>query len=117
MHLPGIEDPMMTIEIISIPDCPNHRPTVERVKSVLKSESLAVTVVERIVSDEIEARTVRFAGSPTVLVNGTDLEPRAEISTNLACRIYVGSGGIPSPELIKSAIDRATRSGDSNENR
>ena len=105
---------MMTIEIISIPDCPNHDATVERVKSVLSSESLAVTVIERIVSNQAEARTVRFAGSPTVLVNGTDLEPLAEVSSNLACRIYSGSGGIPSVELVKRAIDR--NRGNLNEN-
>lgn len=106
---------MMTIEVISIPNCPNHDATVERVKSVLCLESLPATVVERIVSNEAEARTVRFAGSPTVLVNGTDLEPLAEISSNLACRIYSGSGGIPSVELVKRAINRDR--GNINENR
>ncbi len=107
----------MIIEIISIPDCPNHHATVERVKSVLSSESSAVTVVERIVSNEAEARDARFAGSPTVLVNGTDLEPLAEVSTNLACRIYGSEGGIPSLGLVKAAIDRAIVSRESNENR
>lgn len=106
----------MTIEIISIPDCPNHHATVERVKSVLSSESIAVTVIERIVSNEAEARNARFAGSPTVLVNGRDLEPLVVISTNLACRIYASGGGIPSLELVKRAIDRAIRSGESSEN-
>src|SRR5260370_38957506 len=111
------EKPVMTIEIISIPDCPNHDATVERVKSVLSSELLAVTVIERIVSNETEARNLRFAGSPTVLVNGRDLEPLAEAHTNLACRLYNSEGGIPSPELIKRAIDRAIRSEGSSENR
>lgn len=107
----------MIIEIISIPDCPNHHATVERVKSVLSSESSAVTVIERIVRNEAEARDARFAGSPTVLVNGRDLEPLAKVSTNLACRIYGSEGGIPPIELVKAAIDRAIRSGESNENR
>lgn len=101
----------MIIEIISIPDCPNHHATVERVKSVLSSEPSAVTVIERIVSNEAEARDACFAGSPTVLVNGRDLEPLAKVSTNLACRIYGSEGGIPSLELVKAAIDRAILSG------
>lgn len=107
---------MMIIEIISIPDCPNHHATVERVKAVLSSESSAVTVIERMVSNESEARDVRFAGSPTVLVNGRDLEPLAKAGTNLACRLYGSEGGIPSPELIECAIDWAVLLGGSNEN-
>ena len=103
---------MITIEIISIPDCPNHHATVERVKSVLSSESLAMNVIETIVSNEAEARNVRFAGSPTVLVNGRDLEPFTPISTNLACRIYSNGGGVPSAALVKSAIDRARSLGE-----
>ena len=74
----------MIIEIISIPDCPNHLATVERVKSVLSSESSTATVIERIVSNKAEAREARFAGSPTVLVNGRDLEPLAKVSTKQA---------------------------------
>lgn len=107
----GVEKPMMTVEIISIPDCPNHHATVERVKSVLSSESFAVTLIERIVSNEAEARDACFAGSPTVLVNGIDLEPLAKVSTNLACRIYDREGGIPSAALVKAAIERAIVSG------
>ena len=99
----------MTIEIISIPDCPNHQATVERVKSVLEAASSSgVTVVERLVHDAAEARAAHFAGSPTVLVNGVDLEPLAELRTNLVCRIYESRGGVPSAELVKRAIDRAT---------
>lgn len=98
---------MMTIEIISIPNCPNHQATVDRVKSVLSSESLLATVVERIVSTKAEAESLRFAGSPTVLVDGEDVEPLAQPSGNLACRIYSCGGGIPSSELVKKAIHRA----------
>ena len=98
----------MTIEIISMPGCPNHHPTVERVRSVLDSElSLTATVIERMVRNPSEAQDVRFAGSPTVLVNGVDLEPLAELRTNLACRIYGSGGGVPSVELLRRAIDRA----------
>jgi hypothetical protein len=107
---------MMTIEIFSIANCPNHQPTVERVKSVLSSESLSATVIERIVGTETEADSLRFAGSPTVLVNGEDLERHAKVSGNLACRIYTSGGGIPSYELVRTAIQRANRSGSSDEN-
>ena len=99
----------MKIEIISIPNCPNHEPTVERVKSVLNTASISANVVERLVSNETEAGAVGFAGSPTVRINGTDIEPAANTTTNLSCRIYAGGCGVPSVELVENAIKEARR--------
>lgn len=100
----------MKIEIVSIPDCPNHIPTLERVKSVMNSQSWHFPVTERIVTSEEEATDFRFGGSPTVLVNGCDLEPSTRIAARLTCRIYSSGSGIPSRELIRTAIERALQS-------
>jgi len=100
----------MKIEIISIPDCPHHRPTVERVRSVMINASVCAELIERIVSNEAEGRMIGFAGSPTVLIDGADLEQVTNPSANLACRIYADGSGVPSGELIRAAgIERASR--------
>ena len=54
-----------------------------------------------------KAELHKFRGSPTVLINGIDLEglPEPE-SGNLACRYY--SNGIPSVESIINAIENCT---------
>jgi hypothetical protein len=99
----------MTIEIISIPDCPNHQPTVERVRAVLSSEALSAKVNEVLVSNASEAEALKFIGSPTVRVNGKDVEPLTFIRTGFSCRIYENGTGVPPEALIKQAIRSAKR--------
>jgi copper chaperone CopZ len=58
-----------------------------------------------LVQDADDAERLRFLGSPTVHVNGVDIEPEARTRTNYAfgCRIY-GSTGIPSRALLQAAL-------------
>jgi hypothetical protein len=104
----------MKIEVISIPECPNHQPTVDAVNAVLLSESLVIPVIERTIHSAEEAKGSRFAGSPTVLVDGIDIEPAAKACASMACRIYDSGGGVPSAESLKRAIHRAIYEGGPN---
>ncbi len=102
----------MTIEVLYFEGCPNHRPAVERVKEVLKGEGLTAEVVEVNVPDEAAARSLGFPGSPTIRVNGLDIEPAARSSKDygMACRTYTDGGrreGTPSRELIRGALQEA----------
>lgn len=99
----------MTIEILSIPDCPNHQPTVERVKALLAAGAIFADVREVLVSNESDAKALRFIGSPSVRVNGKDIEPLAFARTGLSCRIYADGTGIPPEALLKSAITSAKK--------
>ncbi len=67
----------MRIEVFYIDGCPNHEPTVERVKATLKDMGAAEEVVESAVNDPATASALRFLGSPTVQINGVDVEPSA----------------------------------------
>lgn len=104
----------MTIEVISIADCPNHQPAVAAVNAVLQAESLLVPVIERILNNADEAPP-RFAGSPTVLVDGVDVDPTAKACASLACRIYENGSGVPSVQSLRLAITRALYDGRSAE--
>ena len=55
------------------------------------------------------ALIVAFLGSPTVRIDGLDIEPSARQRTDfgMMCRRYKGSGGVPSEDLIHSAITAA----------
>jgi len=101
----------MTIEIISIPDCPNQRPAVERVKAVLSSESMSAEIREILVSNLSQAQSLRFQGSPTVRVNGMDVEPLSPGAAALSCRIYEDGTGLPPESLLRQAIGAAQREG------
>jgi hypothetical protein len=99
----------MTIEIISTPDCPNHQPTVERVKALVKSEGVKADVREFFINNESDAKALRFNGSPTVRVNGEDVEPLALARTGLSCRLYPDGTGVPPLTLLQAAVSSAKR--------
>ena len=61
------------------------------------------SIQEIAVTEESVARSLRFGGSPTVRVNGQDVE-KAQEQTALACRLYSGGEGLPSEESLRRAL-------------
>ncbi|MGQ9635344.1 MAG: DF family (seleno)protein [Bryobacteraceae bacterium] len=102
----------MKVEILYFEGCPNHAPAVERVREVLREEGLAADVVEVNVRDEAAARALGFPGSPTIRVDGLDVEPAARSAKDfgMMCRTYTeGSrrAGLPPSEMIRQALREA----------
>jgi hypothetical protein len=97
----------MKIEVLYFKGCPNYIPAVDRLKAVLRQQGLSseVSVIE--VRDESAAKALQFFGSPTIRVNGFDLEAdsRNVKDTGFACRRY--PGGLPSEEMIRTALREA----------
>ena len=84
------------VEILYFEGCPNHEPAlalVERVAAALGVEP-EIELVE--VPDAESAARHRFLGSPSVRVDGRDVEPGAEQRRDFAfsCRIYRGESGV-----------------------
>jgi len=48
-----------------------------------------------------------FPGSPTVRINGDDVERDQMPATGLTCRLYSNRTGVPSEEVLRLAIARA----------
>ena len=97
----------MTINIISIPDCPNHALTVALVKAVIASAEIRADIREVLVTNLADAQDYGFLGSPTVLVDGKDLEGLNAPNGGLSCRVYANGTGIPSEALVRRAVDAA----------
>jgi hypothetical protein len=99
------------VEILYFDGCPNHeaaRRMVERVSSELGIE-LELRLVN--VHDAETARQLRFLGSPTVRVDGRDVDPHTEERDDyvLACRVYrttVGFAGQPDEQWVRDALQR-----------
>jgi hypothetical protein len=97
------------VEILYFEECPNHKPAralVERIAVELGVEP-EIHVVE--VPDADAAMQLRFLGSPTVRVNGRDVEPGAEERGDfiLSCRVYRSereSSGQPEERWIREAL-------------
>jgi hypothetical protein len=107
MSQPGIK-----IELLYFDGCPNRRIALERLREVLREENVAAEVVEVNVPDEAAARAAGFLGSPTIRINGLDVEPSARSSRDfgMMCRTYaVGSSRqvAPPKELIRAALREA----------
>ncbi len=102
----------MTVEVFYIDGCPNHRPTVDRVKELLNDLRSPAELIEVPVTDLGSALAYGFLGSPTVRVNGIDVEPAARTSNQFGfmCRTYLDGTnreGVPSVELIRQALEQA----------
>jgi hypothetical protein len=102
------------VEILSFADCPNHeraRALVERLARELRVEP-EIELVQ--VPDPEAAVKLRFLGSPTVRVNGVDVEPGAEDRRDFAfsCRIYRCDGGAseqPAESWVRDALIEAAK--------
>jgi len=93
------------VEILHIAGCPNAVPAREIVEQALTQLGVEADVQTVLVSGEEAPGSRGFAGSPTVLINGRDVEPTQ--ATGVACRIYPGGKGVPALEAILRAVERA----------
>jgi hypothetical protein len=100
------------VEILYFEGCPNHEPAralVERTSAALGIET-ELRLVE--VGDDASARRHRFLGSPTIRVNGRDidLQPPEPGEYSLSCRVFRtehGTSGQPDPRWLRDALRRA----------
>jgi len=101
----------MKVEVLYFEGCPNHLPALERIREVLQEESCDAEVEEVLVPDDDAAQSAKFLGSPTIRLNGIDIEPNAgeREDFGLMCRRY--PEGIPSHELIRGAVRSALLTG------
>ena len=98
-----MNDKKVKIEVQHFEGCPNSSEMIVRVKAAIKEFGNQIDYKEVLVESSEEADLVKFRGSPTVLINGIDLENMPEPKAgNLACRYY--KNGLPSVERIKSLI-------------
>jgi predicted metal-binding protein len=95
----------MTIDILYFEGCPHHASTVERVREVMRDLHADAVVREIEVKDAEDAARLRFFGSPTVQIDGEDIDPavRGRLDYSFSCRMY-GKTGTPSRELLEHAV-------------
>jgi hypothetical protein len=103
------------VEVLYFKGCPNHEPAVEQVRNALRIEGLPMLVNEVEITDPAMAREFGFLGSPSIRIDGIDVEPAArEIKAfGFGCRTYSDDEGnrcsLPPVGLIQQAA-RESRS-------
>jgi hypothetical protein len=98
-----------SVEILYFEGCPNHHAAQELVERVAAAEGVtaALRLVEVTTVDDAVAK--HFLGSPTIRVEGHDVEPGAEDRDTFvfACRLYrtpSGPSGVPAEDWVRAAL-------------
>ena len=99
----------MNIEVLYFEGCPNHLTAIEMVREILKSLGRQDEIHQVEVRTQADAEAMAFVGSPSIRVNGADIEPWARTAKafGLSCRTYLDGSrrsGVPSRELLRRAI-------------
>ena len=108
----------MKIRFLYFQECPNSEPALELLKRVLSEEDVTDPVKKVEVTDVAQAARERFLGSPSIQIDGLDIEvSRRSDAPCSGCRLYQteqGSSGIPTVAMIRSAI-RSAKTGQTKE--
>ncbi len=105
----------MRVELLWWEGCPSTPKALEDLKAALAEEGLDPEAVEvREVTSDEQARRERFFGSPTIRINGRDVQPPGEGNPiGLSCRVYRLRDGRPSPTPdpadVRDALVRGRR--------
>ena len=102
------------VEVLYFDGCPNHAPAQALVERVSAEVGLSVELKLVDVADPDTAVRERFLGSPSIRVDGRDIEPGADARSEyvLACRVYrteTGTSGQPDERWLRDALRSSRR--------
>lgn len=108
---------MVTVEFLYSSDCPSYLPALQLVQAVLLEEGLSSEVRMVRIDTEVEVQIQHFPGSPTIRIDGEDIEGATAPPVGFACRTYRAPDGTMAPVPSREAIRRAVRAAASNSER
>ena len=99
------------IEVLYVQDCPHYPATLALVEGIRAELGVDAELRTTAIVNQAAADQARFAGSPTVRVDGRDVEPGSEPATEyfLGCRLYrleYRFAGQPEERWVREALQR-----------
>ncbi len=99
----------MRVEFLYWDGCPSHPRALSDLREALLEAGLDPhSVIVRQVCTDDEAAAERFVGSPTIRIDGLDVQPPGEEPTGLTCRVYRRRDGrispTPDPADLRDAL-------------
>ncbi|GEL17001.1 hypothetical protein PA7_08380 [Pseudonocardia asaccharolytica DSM 44247 = NBRC 16224] len=99
----------MAVEMVHTEGCPHAADYLPRLRRLVADSGRTEPVRVRVVNDPDQARQERFLGSPTIRVDGRDVDPGADErrDSGLSCRLYAGPDGLrgtPPDEWVLSLL-------------
>jgi hypothetical protein len=100
----------VTIDFLFWEGCPSHPEALELLQEVLDERGIHEPIQLREVLTHDEAVELRFPGSPTIRIDGRDVDPEgATAPPELTCRIYRLADGRVSPVPSRQQLEEALR--------
>lgn len=104
----------MKIELLYFDGCPSYESLLPRLRELLTTAGIDDEIeLQRVETIEVAERE-RFLGSPTLRIDGRDVEPSAgdRRDYGLKCRLYrtaEQTSGVPPQEWISVAINSSAK--------
>ena len=100
----------MTVEFLYWEGCPSHPEARELLEDVLREQGAEADIRVLEVKSREEAAELGFPGSPTIRIDGRDVDPAgADEPPSLTCRIYYLPDGRVSPIPSREQLEEALR--------
>ena len=102
----------MKLEVLYFYGCPSHEALTPRLRELMAQVGVDAPIELKRVESVEAAERERFLGSPTLRVNGQDVDPTAGERTDfgLKCRLYPSTEGLRGTvpdEYVVAALTRA----------
>ena len=101
----------MKIRFLYYEDCPSHDEALRRLNKCVEAEGIGADIEIVKVESAEEAEKLQFTGSPTIIVDGLDIDPPVSPHYALSCRAYRLEDGrispLPSEAMIRKALRKA----------
>lgn len=103
--------PARIVELLYFDGCPHYEALLPRLRELVREAHAGDHIQLRRIPDERTARRRRFLGSPTVRVDGQDVEPgaRERVDFGIKCRLYATDTGLRSTPLDEWILDALAR--------
>jgi hypothetical protein len=103
----------MRVELLFWAGCPSHPKALADLRQALAETGLDPdAVIVREVDDEGSAEAEEFIGSPTIRIDGVDVQPPGDEPIGLTCRVYRRRDGrispTPDPADLREALRAAS---------
>jgi hypothetical protein len=100
------------VELLFWDGCPSHPQALEEVRAAMAELGLEPdkVLVREVDTDRLADRE-RFVGSPTIRIDGTDVQDPGDEPAALTCRVYHRRDGrvspVPDPADVRDALRNA----------
>ena len=97
----------MRVELLYADGDPAAMPARQNLVEVLTEDAFETPIQMIAVASEADAELLDMRGSPSIRIDGEDIEGAAAPPVGLRPRVYGGAGQVPDKDVIRRAVQQA----------